>query len=628
MTPGVQPLYPTNGANWNDYIVNDKSDVFSASDAACNAATDGQYYNECLNGGQYRVVEVTGKSICAGLVAVDALGAFDWTCDSSTGTARMFGVWNGTSLSSLIDFDNVKWKDNAVTVSDASGEYLATAPAAWWNNPVVLNNDGSNGTDMAAGEIHLVTVNPSAAYTIGSDKVALLVKPGVVLTGSAITNEKVVYAMTKNFIWLEGEIDASGYYAGAHLESVNFAVIQNLEVSRAGSGSVGTGVYVRGSSKNIFKNIKTFNNRVGFWLLLSSNGNLIKDLDVDNNMNYGITVQGSMHNVFRNATISSCRDGLYLNSGSSDNVFVNFTISGLDASAVMVLDSSSNLFKNFTVTNNMAGIAVSSSGVPPANNAFFNVLSSNNGSCVSMYGASNTIFSDLSATDCDSGITLVDSSENSFLGALYLGNNLNGDCNVSGGTNVGLVNATCENQGASSATLVNGVTLATTFVGKVDTDDAVNESDTNGRADFSSTLDWSGFENAYRGWGKYSAAAFPSSTHRERCSIVFPQCQIWDWSISSSDTVLRDIFGSATGNDVLTHTWSNSSVSTFLRNAIEITGDGTGNDDTLCETGETCLYTPNIGAYQGHGNLVPAGYIGAASTLSDITLLKYENNGR
>jgi len=46
---------------------------------------------------------------------------------------------------------------------------------------------------------------------------------------------------------------------------------------------------------------------------------------------------------------------------------------------------------------------------------------------------------------------------------------------------------------------------------------------------------------------------------------------------------------------------------TFLRSAIEIMTTGIGNENNLCESGETCLHAPNIGSYQGHGNIVSAG---------------------
>jgi hypothetical protein len=69
------------------------------------------------------------------------------------------------------------------------------------------------------------------------------------------------------------------------------------------------------------------------------------------------------------------------------------------------------------------------------------------------------------------------------------------------------------------------------------------------------------------------------------------------------------------------------STTTFLANAVEIIGDGIGNENGLCESNETCLYPPNIGSYQGHGALVPVSGF-RNGTLSEITLQKYELNGR
>jgi hypothetical protein len=66
---------------------------------------------------------------------------------------------------------------------------------------------------------------------------------------------------------------------------------------------------------------------------------------------------------------------------------------------------------------------------------------------------------------------------------------------------------------------------------------------------------------------------------------------------------------------------------TFLRRAVEILDDAIGNDNLLCESGETCLYTPNMGSYQGHGNLVSAGAF-TNGALTGITLMKYGTNGR
>lgn len=83
-----------------------------------------------------------------------------------------------------------------------------------------------------------------------------------------------------------------------------------------------------------------------------------------------------------------------------------------------------------------------------------------------------------------------------------------------------------------------------------------------------------------------------------------------------------------TGDNVLTHTFSDNRTVTFLRNAVEVLFDNIGNDNGLCESGETCLYTPNIWAYQWHGPLLLETVIGAGTTVTNVTLMKHLNNGR
>ena len=75
------------------------------------------------------------------------------------------------------------------------------------------------------------------------------------------------------------------------------------------------------------------------------------------------------------------------------------------------------------------------------------------------------------------------------------------------------------------------------------------------------------------------------------------------------------------------HTWSDASTVTYLRNASEIMGDEIGNDNGLCETDETCLYTPNIGSYQGHGTLESAGDFTDGAAITGVTLMQYPTNG-
>ena len=145
--------------------------------------------------------------------------------------------------------------------------------------------------------------------------------------------------------------------------------------------------------------------------------------------------------------------------------------------------------------------------------------------------------------------------------------------------------------------------------------------------DFANVTDWTSFENVYRAWGW--DGAFPGEDSQGRWTTGTGR--IWDWSVDFNDTVIRAVLADPDdadpipdGNDTITHTWSDASTTTYLRNASEIIGTG-GNDNGLCETDETCLFTPNIGSYQGHGSLVDAGF--TPGTLTGITLMEYPING-
>ena len=66
---------------------------------------------------------------------------------------------------------------------------------------------------------------------------------------------------------------------------------------------------------------------------------------------------------------------------------------------------------------------------------------------------------------------------------------------------------------------------------------------------------------------------------------------------------------------------------TFLRNAYERIGDGVGNENGFGESNEVCVHTPNIGSYQGHGDLVSAGTISSGGAVENVELLQYETSG-
>ena len=532
------PLYSANGNNWNDYIKNDGSDIFSATDTVCSSAID----TACIHAAEILSFVVPDRSSCVGLTATDRLGTFNWHCDDSVNPVRFVstGLKANMGLSDLVNFDNASFKENFLLVWESGSVIVASTPAIWWGNSIIVNNDGSTGADMNSGEIHIVTRNANAPYIIGADKVSLLIKPGVVLTGSATTGENVISSNSRNYVWVEGVVDGTGDSSAVAFSSTNFSVI-NKFVAR----SADNGVYLVISSRNRLNNISVEDsNSFGGVLCDTCNYNSLENVQSFNNGDTGVMLYSSLDNKLTNVTSAGhIFEGILLIGSSYNNTLSNITTDN-NASGVVISGSWFNILNNITVSNNSGdGIAFDSS----SNNILNNISTAGNG----RYGN-----------------YLLNSSNNYFTGQLKVGNNTSSDCSVSGGTNPGLVDGTCANQGVSDAILTTGISLAGSFV------DSVNN----------------------------------------------------EYSLLQADTVIHDVIALPSGNDTYTHTWFDSSTVEVLRDSIEFRGDGIGNDNLLCESGETCLYTPNIAAYQGHGDLVSAGNF-TDGTITGVSLIRYETNG-
>ena len=691
MLDAVSALFPNNGADWNDYVAG--GDWSTATDTACAAATD----SACLNGGEHRVVAASGKSDCAGLTAADELGTFDWVCDAGTGTARFVstGLADGKGLADLIDFATPGFKADKVMVYDNGALWATTPSTRWWANAVSVNNAG--GSLDTASTIYLVTSDAGAAYTLAANKAALVVQPGVSLSGPS-TNANVVAATGGNYLWVEGIISMSGDEVGVNFDGVHFSRLHNLTATGGGDAGVAlinssshnaflgvtanknnnAGIKITNSSHNILSDITANdNNQRGVYLetatnnrlsslRLSANGsyglvlltksmhNLISDVVAADNTYGGVAIYSSQSNIFQgvtamdSATTSTTSAGVVL-SGASNNIFSGVTASNNDDGVAIVNDSYNNLFLGVTATNNAAdGVVL----YQESGNSLSAVATSNNNSGVSLLNpADNNVLTDVAAANNPyAGIVLDNTSNNHFSGLLKVGAN-GVDCNVSGGTDPGLDNNSCTNNGTSDASLTAGITLANAFMGKVMNDDGQNASDSSGVASYpldAATLDWTHFDNVFRGWG-IDGSAFPNANQQGQWNAGTGR--IWDWRLYSGDNgdgggpALLGVL--ALPGDSVTMTWysaiapatnaeceaivagaslNGSCQSTYLRHAVEIMGDGVGNDNLLCESNEACLYTPNIGSYQGHGNLISAGTY-AGSSLAGITLLRYESNG-
>ncbi len=593
----IKALYPTNGADWNDYVKNDGADMFKATDTACNPATDGPGYNACLNGGPLRTVDVTGRTICDDLFATDSLGAFNWVCDDTTNDVRMVSVGfaKGKGLSDLIDFDTASWKQMNVTVYRGGNAYLATDMAAWWGNTIVVNNTGAA---MNEGEVHIVTANNVNDYNILANKVALLIKPGLTITGPAgFTN--LIDASSVDFLWIEGSVDATGKEIGVLFDVVRFSHLRNVKSSNGNAAGIN---------------------------LTNSPSNRISYTTAANNTDSGIYLDNSSNNMLSNvSSTNSNNEGVELVNASADNIIIDATSASNNEDGLYVLGASNNVFANLSTPIGTYGVFL---GNASNNNTFMNINVVNGGDSGVWFRSNsnqNTVANLISAYSGCEAIFLDTSSNNYFTGAFLVGNDGTCPkiCYVTGGTNPGVNDTSCTQNGSSDyGTPVLNPDITNSFVAKVSSD-TINANGATGTEAFGSITDWVNFENMFRGWGN-DGNAFPDLTNRDPCTAG--TCRIWDWSLTSTDTVARDVLSLPTGDDTLTHTWSDASTITFLRNSVEIMEDGVGNENGLCESNETCLFTPNIGSYQGHGNLVSAGAF-TDGTITGVTLMQYETNG-
>ena len=233
-----------------------------------------------------------------------------------------------------------------------------------------------------------------------------------------------------------------------------------------------------------------------------------------------------------------------------------------------------------------------------------NILATNNGSGgISFPGKGTHLGNALDTADTSAQIVQLASIGNDFPIAAWSGDgvqiSLKGNLvtdtpNCKRHSNVTGFNQNCTNGPNSSANLYAFRSIASSYVGMVSSD-STNRSQSNGQYSYNSISDWVGFDSLFRAWGVSSGSSFPSLNQRGNCTSG-STCQIWDFSLSASDSTVRGnnfnvtspnaafVAGQAcpaavNGNEAVT---DNRGVS-YLTNAIEIYGTG-GNNDGLCES--------------------------------------------
>lgn len=664
----VAALYPTNGAKWMDYVVNSGgSSIYTRPDTACVGNEVGGYY-KCLHGGEKLYVDVTGYTSCTNLTAADNLGVFDWECDSSTNPVRMVtkSLKAGKGLRDLVNA--TAFKSNYVTVTDSSASCAviqSSASTTWWSNTVQALPDSSASvqTVSTASTIYTVTgsVTNQKGINIGGHKIGVvtlgtsgeLVAVAAMAnscntgTGSATSpNAKIlVCSKSRDYVWLEAKLNGNGsansiiYFAG----SMRYARVHQTDVYKDSTGA--SAFYSTGGSNNLFSNVKIYNN--GYRGMEISGGGscagqhyhtLYNIQTANHQTESGIYLTGCLDNarLINLMSSNSVADGLSL-SDIVNFTGVNLTVTSNAGDGIWANYARNSTFNGVSAINNYS--ASYGRALTFASSAWTNYLSNlllvnNNYGIYIQSGAEgsyNQFYDTAVISNAANGLDIAGVS-NDFYGNLYVGNNAGSQCTTNGSS---LLDNSC-NHGTSLGTApVTGVSASTLISGKLGSADSVNTSASNPTATYATTLDWAYFQNAYRAWGKTHANAFPNSNHRGLCSSG--TCGMWDYRISSGDTSgIRNIHGAFSGGAAcpasvsgstasVRTTNQNSPASTYLLHATEIIGDFVGDDDGLCESNEDCIYSPNLGAYQGEGTLSQCTFTNG--TITGVKMYGYSTNG-
>lgn len=600
------PAY-SNYLNWNDYLVNDGNGYYNASQSVCPGTEVGS--NSCINGGIVQKLVIPGVLNCANIKAFDSLGVFKWYCDNTASDTIIYST-ELNSFKGLQDLiSDYQFKNNYVVVQVNGVNTYSSEPEKWWTNAIEeLPDSASGGTvnlsnsGQVSGKIFIANSPKSGgAYSITEGKISIVTKKGVELKKDTNTGTSFFSTSTSGikFLWFEGRYDGGDLaQAGFSGTSITHSRFHNLEMRRFGD----VNLRLSSATNSIISDFNIHHGGTGIDMP-SGKGNLIRDGKFFDNNNTGLNrVEKS---VIRNIVFSgnqSSVGGVSLIYHPYQSIMMNMTF---------VNNDMTNDFRTFS--GNYALI--------------HNMLGSN--SNYRMLYAWNSAYLTLSQL-MSYGTILQTMTVTSTTGAHKFTNNLvlqNGtQCAITNNTanSPGLVNGTCANHGALSNATFTAVVADQTkfFVGKQSVDDAQNIFDNLGLAAFSSILDWVNFDNFYRSWG-LDGGAFPSSNNKGMCSSG--NCRIWDYRLKADANNLaynstnlvtskNDPFVSGAtcpeavhGNKATTYANNVPITYTFLTNAMETLGDGLGNENSLCESGESCLYTPNFGAYQGEGDYYSQG---------------------
>ena len=594
------------------------------------------------------------------------------------------GTQIGSSSSTTWWSNPVHQVTNTVNNDDgATGANLPTDPATTLMGTAAATSTGT------LNDIYVVTSNlNSTGWGFGASGLALVVMPGYTvytiaasctlgfnlgITPSANPNftpsgnscnmwgyeAAILDTNAQNFLWIEGNFDGNDaavstfniFGDGFDIPGTNFSVFNKIGIQNSLTGEAyamnfggfGPSPTV-GSNFNRISNVNLENNWLGIGLwggsATGSNNNIFFNIRISNATgDNGINLSSGGGNIFSNVTISHSKyDGIYTsgNTYGQGNVFSRLTVMNATSmpsnAGIHINNEGNDIIQNSVIAGTTLGYYLNGGGAC-SNETIVNAATDN-------YQSLDIHLSGNANGDGTSGCASV-----TLMGTLL--NNTSSECYNSWGAGSNIVDSTSPCQ--VTGPLASVVTTATSFgpsafVGPITSIDPLNASDNSlGQGTYQMT-DWLNFSNPYRVWGNIAdGTSWPDGNDDSYCGGG--TCQIWDWSLlhGSGDPLFNSSGGGGANTNgafvagAMCPAQVNGSVTSslaapsggfyaqpFLTNAVELLNTG-GNDNGLCETGETCLYTPNFGAYQGHGSLAQCNFVNGA--VSNVTMYGYTQNG-
>ena len=390
---------------------------------------------------------------------------------------------------------------------------------------------------------------------------------------------------------------ASGVYSEGKMSNSTFDEISSINNGFGGLGdddSIFEDV-TKGSGGNVYKNIVTSNNK-GNGMTINSNGAVLQNILSVNNGLDGINIKAPVKAVVMATIMNNLGHGI-----NQD-----------------FADAGTTYHKIASVNNGGDGFHLRSETLGAT---FSEIATAQNGG----YG----IF--IGDTITKAKVKLG--------GKLIVSLNALGNCRLSNAGMIGIANSLCEGSYPSNVFVyVPSITansivshavptsVISSFVGPL-----IPGPET--RKINSEISNWIVSSASFRTWGKDSGGRGPC--------LSSETCQINDFSLQNSDTVLRNVNGNgseqnevatdggscptiATGD--LNQITSNESI-TYLLNAVEDSSAPTSNENGLCESGESCIYSPNFGAYQGEGATLSCNF-SSSNGLENVKIKTFSINGR